>query len=179
MIDLSLHDPYWMTGDGVDEAIDQCAHGRILFKLNTTEFVRPVDGTWTVSAAGLHLLRTLEYSNSSEQPVSEDSQLIPCCGFNVWPLESSRFGFSMIGCLDGIELEILHKDRIVEVRSEDGRCEVVCRDEWSLAVDQFVAQVEQFYELSKPKHIPDDELNAQGWPLFWAEWNARRSGLHA
>ena len=73
----------WIKGREDDPA-DQCAHGKILFQVGNIIFARPEDGIWTVSAAGLFLLRTLEYDHTAMNPLSEFNFLIPHCGTDAW-----------------------------------------------------------------------------------------------
>jgi len=37
-----------------------------------------------------------------------------------------------------------------------------------------VEQVERFYAACAPKAEMDDDLDVEGWGLFWSEWEARK-----
>lgn len=82
MINLVVQGFQWIKGED-DDPDDQCAHGRVLFQINNTTFVKPEDGIWTVSASALYLLRTLSENHTIENPVAETNFLFPCCGFTV------------------------------------------------------------------------------------------------
>ena len=173
MITLEALDLQWVHGPE-DDPEDQCAHGRVRFELNETVFVTPQDGQWTVSAAALYLLRTLELSHTKDQRVAEANFLFPCCGFTVWPDEGSRFGVTCMGCLSGIDLEVIHEDDHVRISAEDGRAETVTLEEWSAAVIRFADQVRGYHDESSPKRQPEDDDDREGWSLFWREWETRR-----
>ena len=161
----------WIQGPG-DDPSDQCAHGRIQFEIGNTTFVRPEDGIWTVSAAGLFLLRTLEHEHTTANPVSESNFLIPCCGHTVWANTSGRFKVLCMGCNIGKDPEILHRRNRLLVRGVGE--EVVPLTEWKDGVFAFVDEVRRFYDQSAPKVIPDDQAEQDGWVAFWHEWKSRR-----
>jgi len=112
----------WIKGREDDPA-DQCAHGRILFQV--ANFVRPEDGIWTVSAAGLFLLRTLELDHTAENPVSEFNFLIPHCGNDAWKNKGSRFNVVCMGCNQGRNPEVTYRHNKILVRTEQEQYEFV------------------------------------------------------
>lgn len=170
MVNLVVKDFHWIKGTD-DDPDDQCAHGRVLFQINYTTFVRPDDGLWTVSASALYLLRTLSEDHTTENPVAEGNFLFPCCGFNVWP-GGKRFKVLCMGCDTGIDVEIVHHQDIVTVKSPAG-AEIVSKVEWNEAVLGFVNSVQDFYRASTPKVAIEDEYDKQGWSGFWQEWAER------
>ncbi len=172
MIELKVQDFQWVKGSE-DDPQDQCAHGRVQLKINNTEFVKPEDGIWTVSASALYLLRTLSENHTVENPVSEGNFLFPCCGFNVW-LRGIRFKVLCMGCPNGVDVEVLHHDDMILIRSSTGS-ERVPKSEWASAVLGFVDSVRDFYRASLPKITIDDEFDRQGWAAFWQEWSERYS----
>src|SRR5262249_16328763 len=110
----------WINGAD-DDPLDQCAHGRVLFQIGAMTFVRPEDGIWTVATAGLFLLRTLEHNHTIENPISESNFLIPCCGHAVYRNLPGRGRFEVLcmGCNQGKNPEVIHKDGNVVVRADD------------------------------------------------------------
>ena len=163
--------------DAVDDPADQCAHGRVLFQIGSTVFVRPEDGRWTVSAAGLFLLRTLEYEHTAANPVSESNFLIPCCGHAVWLSRSGRFEVLCMGCNLGKNPEVVHRDKDVIIRAEGE--EAVSLAEWKDCVFAFVDQIHRFYQQFTAKVIPDDQDDREGWAAFWDEWRSRREARYS
>jgi hypothetical protein len=170
MIKLLVQGFQWVKGPE-DDPNDQCAHGRVLFKINDTEFVKPQDGVWTVSASALYLLRTLSENHSVEDSVAEGNFLFPCCAFTVW-LSGTRFPVMSLGCNNGVNLEILHQGEMITVRSAAGS-EKVPKSEWVTAVLDFASSVRGFYRASQLKVPIEDEYESQGWAAFWKEWDER------
>lgn len=170
MITLQIQDFQWVKGEE-DDPDDQCAHGRVLFQVNNTIFTKPEDGIWTVSASALYLLRTLSEDHTIENPVAENNFLFPCCGFTVWSI-GNRFKVLCMGCDTGVDVEIIHHQDIVTVRSRAGS-ERVSKSEWIAAVLGFVNSVREFYRASSPKVTIEDEFDNQGWAAFWQEWDER------
>lgn len=162
---------YWLEPEG-EEGLDRCAHGGVSFSIGDVTFVRPEDGDFNVTAAGLFLLRTLTHSHTTSCPVAEDSQLFPCCGHA--PFRSGR-GFPVIvgGCAIGVDPEVARVDDSVVIRAESGFEESASAAEWRHAVLGFVDGVRAFYDRSPPR-IPFDGDDEDGWSAFWQEWWERR-----
>lgn len=170
MIRLTVEGFQWIKG-AKDDPNDQCAHGRVDFRINNTQFVKPEDGVWTVSMAALYLLRTLTEDHLVDNPVAEMNSLFPCCGFNVWPL-GTRFKVMAAGCATGVNPEVLHSGETVTVRSDLGS-ETVPIAEWRTSVMSFADSVRAFYKVCTPKSEIQDEVDRQGWRDFWEEWAER------
>lgn len=170
MIRLAIQDFQWARGPE-DDPEDQCAHGRVQFRVNDTEFVKPEGGIWTVSASALYLLRTLSENHTTEKSVAEGNFLFPCCGFNVWPI-GNQFKVMCLGCNNGIDLEIIHKEETVSIISSVG-FEIVNKLEWINAVLNFSDSVRKYYQSSLPKVDIEDVFDYLGWVAFWQEWDER------
>jgi len=169
MIKLIVQEFQWVRGKE-DDPEDKCAHGRVLFQVNDTIFVKP-DDVWTVTTSALYLLRTITENHTIEDPVSETNFLFPCCGFIVWPA-GERFEVLCMGCCNGVDVEIIHHQGMVMVKSPAGS-EEVSESEWTAAVLGFVNSVQAFYDTSAPKVDIKDEFDRQGWEAFWQEWEKR------
>jgi hypothetical protein len=169
MIKLEIHELQWINGSA-DDPKDQCAHGRVNFEVNGTVFVKPEDGLWTVSAAGLYLLRSLSEDHTPSNSIA-DGFLFPCCGFDVW-LIGTRFKVVCIGCPSGIDVSITHTNGEVVLHSPSGT-ESLSSSAWREAVLAFVSKVRNFYQVSSPKEAIQDELGKPGWAAFWQEWDER------
>lgn len=176
MITLSTENLCWIKG-AADDQQDQCAHGRVNFRVNDTVFVKPGDGEWAVSGAGLFLLRTLRHDHNTGKPVAESNRLFPCCAFNVWPSDG-RFKVLCMGCDHGIDVQITHGDGGVVLESARGK-EIVPEKEWRQAVLNFVSEVRAFYDRCTPKAKINDELDCRGWAAFWREWDERAHAIEA
>lgn len=170
MIELVVQDFQWVKGPE-DDPEDQCAHGRVFFKVNDMQFVKPEDGVWTVSASALYLLRTLTENHTAENSVAEGNLLFPCCGFVVWPIVD-RFTVVCLGCPNGIDLEIVHQGDMISITSSKGS-EIIQKSDWISAVLDFTDSVREFYQSSLPKADIVDAFENQGWAAFWQEWDVR------
>lgn len=175
MITLAAHDLCWVNG-AADDPHDQCAHGKVEFRVGQTAFIAPDDSEWTVSGAGLYLLRTLSFDHTPEDSVAETNFLFPCCAFSVWPQEG-RFNVLCMGCPRGIDVSVRHAEGNVHLTA--GRHdEWVSEAVWRTAVLGFVKQIEDFYSACSPKAPIDDDYDRAGWATFWQEWRDR-VGEHA
>jgi hypothetical protein len=170
MIILQASEFAWLESD--DQAGgDQCAHGRVTFSVDGVLFVGPEEGNWTLGAAGLSLLRTLEYDHTADNPVAASDQLFPCCANMVLPSDGP-FGSFAIGCPNGVDVYIRHLDGLVHFTHghKSARASIA---EWRDAVFAFAGQVDAFYRQSAPRLPLQDEQEKIGWRRFWGEWNER------
>ena len=166
MVTLRAFDLCWAPGEEDDPA-DQCVHGGIELSVLGESLYR-TDADLTVSAACLYLLRTIEDDHTPERSVAEGNWLFPHCGFSVWASEG-RYLVDCIGCNQGTDIWIRHTDQQVAL-SWDGRCVTIPLDAWARAVLGLAEQVEAYYRQSQAKEKIEDEYNAEGWALFWMEW---------
>jgi hypothetical protein len=81
-----------------DDPTDQCAHGDVVFTIDSVPFVTGDDvEDVTVSAAALFLLRTLTHNHTAADLVAEESQLFPHCGHSAVAI-TGRFPVVVFGC---------------------------------------------------------------------------------
>ncbi len=169
-VSLRAFDLGWVTDDG-DDPTDQCVHGGIELTISGEPAYR-TEPNLTVSAACLYLLRTIEDDHTPGGTVAEGNWLLPCCGFSVWPSEG-RYPVDCIGCNQGSDIWIRHGDHSVEL-SWAQHSVTVAEDAWAAAVVELAEQVEAYYRQCQPKERIEDELDAEGWKLFWSEWQDRK-----
>lgn len=160
---------HWIKDAG-DDPYDLCAHSPVDFRIGDEVLVRPEDGDWTVSAAALRLLRTLERDHT---PKASSCQLFPCCGHAMYQ-QPGELEVLILDCDIGADFEVLHAGGDVQIKDATGRCLAVTSDQWQRAVFGFADAGQEFYEASAPKQpcSPEDE---QAYPLFWQEWKHRRN----
>lgn len=170
MIRLEAHDLQWVHGFE-DDPTDQCAHGRVLFEIDGVTFVKPEDGIWTLSAAGLYLLRSLRESHSAANRIAEGNSLFPCCGFFV-AMIGIRFPVLCSGCPNGVDVEIAHSGDSVHLSSAAASTSLPSTA-WRSAVVAFASSIRDFYLASVPKAPIADEQVCEGWEALWREWNER------
>lgn len=175
MIVLEASDLQWIRGAD-DDPNDQCAHGRVRFEIDDVTFVRSEDGMWTLSGAALFLLRTIEHDHSPNHSVAEHNFIFPCCAHSCWSIGQGEFKLICLGCNRGIDIEIKHINRSVEIVKLDGEQKIVPLIEWRAAVFAFADQIRAFYDRSSPKTLPEPPDDKEGWAAFWEEWNRRRAG---
>ena len=174
MVKIELSQAQWVGGPA-DDAHDLCLHGRLLLEVDGAALVTPDDGEWTLTAAGLHLLRTMDSDSYEGQRVSLANWLIPCCGNAVYDVKDAPYEVTTLGCPVGIELDIRHEGgfvRIGPLRGDAGDRTIVVTSiqSWRSAVLRFCSQVTAYYNACEPKSF---DVNGEAWPLLWAEWEAR------
>ena len=126
------------------------------------------EGHWTLSAAGLYLLRTLERDHTCGSPVGD--QLFPCCGHVMF--EGDDGNVVLMGCANGLDGEVRHQAGAVTLEIEGARA-VTSEEEWRVAVTRFCSAIEEFYGHSAEKQ-PADAADAAGYRCFWREWHRRK-----
>jgi len=168
----------WIRGDA-DDPLDQCAHGHVRLAVNDHVYVSPESGLWNVSVAGLYLLRTLSADHAIGDDLTESNFLIPCCGHCPWLVGTGKYRLMCMGCNNGIDLNIFHREGVVAISDTEGHEAEVPTTAWRYAVLNFCASVEAFYSRPAPKTTPDDSLDCEGWQAFWNEWRQRMEEANA
>ena len=168
MITLAPTRLHWINDDGIDDPEDLCAHSPVHFEIDGDSIVSPDDGDVAVSAAAIFLLRTLERDHTEDDPVGD--QLFPCCGHAMY--DTGEDDVVICGCPNGIDLNVSHDGKSIQVSAAEGRKYSVPSDDWRQAVMQFSNTVRQFYDDSLEKKPFDDE-QAAGYAKMLSEWNRR------
>jgi hypothetical protein len=86
--DIKILRQHWIKDDGNDDKNDLCSHGEIYIRIGDEILSDKETGSWTLSATGLYLLRTLENDYQIDQ---FGSQLVPCCGHFLVPNEETMY----------------------------------------------------------------------------------------
>jgi hypothetical protein len=159
---------HWLKADDPDPA-DLCVHSPVDLQIGTARLVEPAAGDWTVSAAALYLLRTLERPHTKAAPVGD--HLFPCCGFTMYDI-AGETDVLIVGCPSGTDLEVTrHADQVI-LTAADGSQHRVAFAEWRTAVCAFSKAVRAFYDQSPPRR-PADTEDENGFRKFMAEWERR------
>ena len=161
---------HWLKPDAPDPA-DLCVHSPVEFRIGTHQLVQPDAGDWTVSAAALYLLRTLERPHTKATPVGD--HLFPCCGFTMYDI-AGEADVVIVGCPSGIDLEVSRLREEVVIASTEGTRHHVDFTSWRTAVCEFSDSVRAFYRQSPPRR-PANAEDENGFRKFMAEWNRRRN----
>ena len=137
-------------------------------RIATEELATKESGSWTLSATGLYLLRSLEQDCEIGQ---FSNQLVPCCGHFMVPDEKGGNDVLIMGCPNGIDWKIRHSNGAVIFESEKGAEGRLLFTEYKSLVFNFISEIEDFYGDPTDKIIPDEEFDRSGFYQFCAEWN--------
>lgn len=129
--ELRLLNLQWLEGMPAEEEL--CAHGQVRVRLGDRVLSGEQD-TWTVSAAALFLLRTLPTDHTAEHPV--DDQLVPCCGFTMWPDETSE-DVVVLGCPNGVDWWVEHQPPQVQLTTPEGEAVLLPFEVYRIQVLEF------------------------------------------
>jgi hypothetical protein len=172
MLTLAVFNLHWIEPG--DQPTDMCAHGHVHLVVDGHVLTNDSNGDWCVSAASIHLLRTLTQSHTANQPVAE--HLIPCCGHFIVPPEEPEGDVQILGCNNGVDWQIIRADDHLQFILPDGQAVRVDSSQWQAAVFKFADDVKHFYAVSAAK-TPLDGFDAKGFKAMMAEWERRRSHL--
>ncbi|MBA5791169.1 hypothetical protein H1R17_00500 [Flavobacterium sp. xlx-214] len=153
-----------------DDEDDLCAHGNVIVKIGDEIICDENSLDFTIFATALYLLRSL---SKNYKKGDYDSQFLPCCGFFTYFDEN---GSPMIsGCPNGIDWTIEHiNNHQIKHTSENGTEAIINIEDYKIMVYEFVDKIEEFYAISKPKRIPEDEFDRGSYLEIWEEWKKLR-----
>jgi hypothetical protein len=162
---------HWIQDNGSDDKHDLCSHGEVFIRVGSEELSNRESGSWSLSTAGLFLLRSLEQDcNFGEF----ENQLIPCCGHSIYPNEDKKDFALIMGCGDGVDWKINHlKDRVAFETATGTKAELLF-EEYRKMVLEFTDEIEEFYGNPNNKVLPDDEFEKDGFNQFWTEWREKK-----
>lgn len=163
---LEILELCWLQGQ--PEETDLCAHG--IVRIHAGD--RAVEGAVSMSAAALHLLRTV---NDDHEP-DELAKLFPADGFCWTPAaETYPYPIYLGGCPNGgFDGHIAHEDGYVRIALENLPAVRVPLDAYRAEVFRFADEVEALFSRSQPK-VVTDALDKMWYPLFWKEWHSIRN----
>ena len=147
---------------------DLCAYGKVQFSIDELEIVVPTE-EWTLSAATIYLLRTLERDHTFENMAG--GPLFPCCGFSMYDTEDSE-DVLIVGCPNGIDASVLHENGAVKVTVQTGESKLISETVWKEAVLNFSTEIRRFYDSCAEK-IPHDDVARKGYDKMLHEWQRR------
>ena len=160
--------------DHTDNPADLCAHGTVFIRIANTIVVNESSGDqWTLSAAALHLMRTIE---NDYKPGNFAGQLIPCCGFFLIANDDLN-QVKICGCPSGYDWDVQHIGNEIKLIASTGEQAILKTEVYKELILSFADRVKHFYDRSKPKILPEDEFDRNGYQAFWTEWQTLRSRL--
>jgi hypothetical protein len=168
--EIQILNMHWIGKDKPDDGTDLCLHGQVLVRIKDEILSNADSGSWTISATGLYLLRTL---TDDYQPDDFSSQLLPHCGFSIYA--NGNAPVDIIGCPIGVDWTIKHtSDGQVKHISEKGSVAQIAEKEYRSFVFRFADRVESYYESARLRQMPNDEIAREGYLAFWREWKTLR-----
>ena len=172
MVRISPIRLHWIRDDGVDDPKDLCAHSPVSFEIDNKQLLTETDGDFTVSAASIYLLRTLEKDHILDSNTYEN--LFPCCGHSMY--DNDGADVQIVGCSNGANFDVVRSGDSVQLQAgKIGKVEVP-NEQWTVAVKAFADAVWDFYQNSKPKE-PADDVASNGYNKMMAEWERRRKSM--
>jgi len=155
----------WIDG-ARDDPKDLCLHGRFSAVIGEEVF----SDDCTLSAAALYLLKSL----TEDHAFGQDNQIFPCCGHFVIADDALQ-NVTIIGCPNGIDLQITHDNGNVIITTEKRNKVTIPYRDYQAEVFRFADQVKAFYDACTPKQLPEDDFTRNGYIAFWNEWERRRN----
>ena len=166
LFSIQYEDFGWINGTA-DDPEDLCLHGMVSVRMGAERFAYPC----SASAAALRMLKTL--TEDHEVASGGGEQMLPCCGHFMLANEEMDT-VSIIGCDNGIDWTVRHEDGGIRLITATGRQVVIDPTLYCSDVLEFSDAVEEFYESSSPKILPENEIDREGYQAFWNEWHRRR-----
>ena len=166
-IELRIKNMHWMAN--VDPYADCCVHGGIYLRIGQ-RVISDGKRDWSISTAAFNFLRTIFHDHY----LGKAEALVPCCGFNMWPIDSSPDGLYIPNCANGIDWSVRHEGDILVHAFESGEAVDTGVNDWAMAVCEFADEVLEFFHTAWPKSIREVE-DRKGFELFMKLWQERRT----
>jgi hypothetical protein len=176
---IHLKKIHWLQNFGDDDDLDLCAHGKVQVIIGNEIIAdnnHDENDWWCLSAMALHLLRTLDMNHTKENPVGDC--LVPANGHHIDHHKDDPFvhietEYFISGA--GENWWVVHLGDKVRLETESTKVIVIPFINYKEQVLSFADKVQDFYKISKPKKMPDDHYDKEGYIKLWKEWNERRS----
>ena len=146
-----------------DQVYDYCVHGKVVFKIDGCNLSND-DSDWCVSASAYRFLRSL-FENHF---LGAEEQMIPCCGHFLIPSQD-KTSVIISGCPNGIDFDIIHEDKNIIIRTQDGSTYTVTFEDYKASVLSYAKQIEEFYHQNPPRQF-EDQFDQDGFSAFCNEW---------
>jgi hypothetical protein len=167
MITIKPHNLHWLAH--IDAQDDPCLHGDITVHIGDELVFQLVNEEYPVSAAGLHLLRTITGDHTPENNAC--GYLFPHCGY--WIIDPGQEkDVAIVGCVTGVNIWIRHAAPLVYLDIPSSGRFTVSEIEWRNAVLSFTRPIEKFYVSGESKKFSNRE-DRKGYEGFWNEWRRR------
>ena len=166
VFEIKILRQHWIKDDGLDDKCDLCSHGELFLKIGNTVLSNSESDSWALSATGLYLLRTL----TDDYSIGDfENYLLPCCGHFMIPDDNKNYVIIQ-GCNLGIDWNIKHINKTVEIITENGDKAIIGFEEYKTKILDFTDEIELFYGDPNQKVVPEDDFDQNAFRQFWAEW---------
>ena len=158
-----------------DDPTDRCAHGHVIVLIDGEILLDENSNSnphCCLSAAALHLLRTLDCDHTSEKNVGDC--LVPAEGYDFGHHKGDPYVYIYNPMKAGRNWWVRHWDNSVQLETLTNHSVLIPFEEYKIQILSFADTVEAFFKDSLPKKLPDDEYDREGYLKFWAEWRMRR-----
>ena len=167
---INISNLHWINGS-LDYPSDLCLHGDAVAYIGKKKV--SFKGA-TVSATALYLLKSIA-ENHYPSNDGEEVQMLPCCGFNMYP-DSDLQNVSIMGCPNGKDWTIEHDGDDVVLILDKKHIERVNIDDYKKEVFKCADLIEDFYKKCSPKNLDEfEDFDRDGYIAFWNEWHRRRN----
>lgn len=153
----------WIDGSQ-DDPEDLCLHGDVSVIIND----EALGYSCSASAAALQMLKTL----TENHEIGDGEQMLPCCGHGMFANEALDT-VSIIGCGNGVDYAIGHREGFVVLTTERGNCYEIDRNDYRREVLKFAHLIKDFYQHCANKILPEEKWQREGYLAFWNEWERR------
>lgn len=155
-------------------ALDRCAHGNINIIIGNESMMQR-DDRWNLSAAGLHLLRTLFENHNSNHKVGD--VLVPFEGHHLDYHPNSRVHIETGGAYDlGSDWYVEHENNNVRLITHNQTITLTWI-EYKNEVLKLVNAVEDLFNNSEDRILPDNEYDKEAYLKFWSEWHELKNKI--
>lgn len=165
--EINILRQHWIKDDGKIDLSDLCSHGELFIKIGNSILSNSEDGSWTLTACGLFLMRSLGQNCDIDE---FDNYMAPCCGHFLIPDDEKNY-VKIDGCNSGVDWKTEHENGFVRITSEKGDVAELPFEDYKKIVSTFICQVEDFYGDPKIKKLPKEKFDQDGFNQFWTEWH--------
>lgn len=175
---ISLKRIHWLQSFEDKDELDLCAHGQVQVSIGNEIIVDNSDDPhdwWSLTAMALHLLRTLDLDHTAESRVGDC--LVPGEDHHIDHHENNPIVHieTVYPMVDGRNWWVVHESSNVILTTESSNKTIVSIETYKNEVLKFVDKVKGFYESSKPKILPENQYDKEGYLKMWREWDSRRN----
>jgi hypothetical protein len=175
---IELKKIHWLENYGDEDNFDLCAHGKVCVTIDdeiVADNTSDPNDWWSLTAMALHLLRTLELNHTEGNLVGDC--LVPSEGHHIDHHQNDSLVHieTVYPMVKGRNWWVIHEDNQVRLITESNSEVLIPLKAYRDEVLKFVDKVQDFYDSSKPKTLPEDQYDKEGYLKLWQEWTLRRN----